>query len=289
MNTTHMNDPNPTDDLPARAGLDVSLGRAENAAPPSLLWGPNVIPAPAPEIRRARDLAPVLFDAAHAKSNPDAPVYALYRDVATSETRLEIERRGLLFVVVGVRGQNLGEEKARTRGHVNSHAARTATVFPEVIEVWHGRALVYLQARPDPEAGGDVATMELAPGDKTIVPPGWASLVVNVAGPNDALVYGSWRARECEPQYAALDALGGMAHFVLGDVGSPTFEPNTRYRSAPIPRALPTRDFPNFGLTRAEPMFTTFRRNPDVLRFMTRPQDYANVWTTLLNDAPAAP
>ncbi len=277
---------NDTDDLSARAGLDVSLGRAENGGPPTLVWGPNAAPAPVPDVRRASDLSCVLFDAA-GSGDPDAPVYVLHRDAATPETRPEIERRGLLFVAVAVRAENLGEEKARTRGHVNSHAARTAIVFPEVIEVWHGRALVYLQARPDAEAGGDVAAIELAPGDKTVVPPGWASVVVNIGG-GDALVYGSWRARECEPQHAALDALGGMAHFVLDASNGYGLEPNTRYRSTPIPRILPARDLPMLGLPRTEPMFTTFRRNPDVLRFMTRPQDYANVWTTLLNDAPAA-
>lgn len=276
---------NDTDDLSARAGLDVSLGRAEHGGPPVLVWGASVA-APVPEARRARDLAPVLFDAARA-GDPDAPVYVLHRDVATPETRPEIERRGLLFVASVVRAAPLGEEKARTRGHVNSHAARTATVFPEVVEVWHGRALVYFQAKADAEAGGDVATLELAPGDKAVVPPGWASLVVNVG--DDALVYGSWRARECEPQHAALEALGGMAHFILAAPNNGYgLEPNERYRSAPIPRSLPARDFATLGLLRTEPMFTTFRRNPDVLRFMTRPQDHANVWTTLLNDAAAS-
>jgi glucose-6-phosphate isomerase len=285
MNDMRQHTP-PPNDLSTRAGLDVSLLRAPgggpHAAPPALAWGANVA-APAPETRFVRDLAPVLRDAARS-GDPDSPVYDLHRDAATPETRPEIERRGLLFVAVAVRAANLGDEKARTRGHVNSHAARTATVFPEVVEVWHGRALVYLQAKADAEAGGDVATLELAPGDKAVVPPGWASLVVNVGG-GEALVYGSWRARECEPQHAALEALGGMAHFILEGSTNYALEPNERYRSAPIPRSLFARDFPTLGLLRTEPMFTTFRRNPDVLRFMTRPQDYANVWTTLLNDA----
>ena len=51
--------------------------------------------------------------------------------------------------------------------------------------------------------------------------------------------------------------------------------------SAPVPRTLPPRDFADFGLHRGEPMFTTFRRNPDMFRFLTRPQDYAHVWTHL--------
>ena len=265
--------------LHAVAGLDATLD-----APHLLLrWGPDVVPPPAPDARRVRDLAAVLKNGG-AALDPDAPAYTVYRNVSTAEAAPEIARRGLLYVAVVLRGEPLGRERARSRGHVNSHAAGTDTVFPEVVEVWQGRALLYLQAGAVPEPP-DVAVVELAPGDKAVVPPGWASLVVNIGEAGAPLVYGSWRARDCEPQYGALEALGGMAHFVLLDSASSggyAFGPNPRYRAAPAPRRIATQDHTAFGLTRGTPMFTAFRGNPDAFRFMTRPQDYAQTWTTLL-------
>ena len=266
--------------LHAVAGLDATLD-----APNLLLrWGPDIGPPPAPDARRVRDLAAVLR-AGGAGLDPDAPAYTVYRDVSTAEAAPEIARRGLLYVAVVLRGEPLGQEQARSRGHVNSHAAGTNTVFPEVVEVWQGRALLYLQAGAVPEPP-DVAVVELAPGDKAVVPPGWASLVANIGEASAPLVYGSWRARDCEPRYDALETLGGMAHFVLADEpssgGGYAFAPNARYRAAPVPRRIAVQDFSAFGLTRGTPMFTAFRGNPDAFRFMTRPQDYVQAWTTLL-------
>jgi hypothetical protein len=57
-----------------------------------------------------------------------------------------------------------------------------------------------------------------------------------------------------------------MAHFVIAEPGRADrpfrFEPTRATRSAPIPRAAPARDYPEFGLQGGTPMLTTFRRNP---------------------------
>ncbi len=260
-------------DLHALSGLAIT---ADNAAL-ALRFGPGVS-APEPARRRAGEMRPVLLDADAARA--DDVAYTLYRGVTPDEAAEEIERRGLLYVALVARAGKLGPEWVRTRGHTNSPAPGTPLPFPEVHEVWQGRALLYLQTEAAPDVT-DVVAMEMGPGDKAVVPPGWAGLVANIGA--EPLALGSWRARECVPRYDALESLHGMAHFVLaGDgPGAYRFEPNTRYRSVPVPRPVPAQDYPKLGLHKSEPMYTTFRRNPDSLRFMTRPQDHENVWTAL--------
>ncbi len=269
-----MHPPNPPAALHALSGLNIAV---DDAALLSLRFGDGLL-APAPLHRSASDLRAVLRNADAV--DPSTPVYTVYRGVTSEEVRSEIERRGLLYAVLVLRAGSIGQERARIRGHINSHAAGTPTTYPEVYEIWQGRALLYLQCEASPDVS-DVVLLELSPGNKAIVPPGWASLVVNIG--EEPLVAGSWLAEECRPQYAALESLGGMAHYVLAGSEPPGYdlEPNPQYRSVPAPRSVLVQDYPNFGLTQDEPMFTTFRRNPDVFRFMTRPQDYAGIWTTL--------
>lgn len=297
-------------DLHAFAGFDVALvsGGDGPGASPELRFGPSVS-APPPAQRTRAEMRPFLREpppaSAAAPESPSAAasderdvLYTVYRGVAPAEAQDAIEQRGLLYVALVMRpgtiaaaagpdGADDGDaEWVRTRGHTNSLAAGTPIPFPEVHEVWHGRALAYLQKEAAPDVS-DVVTVLLGPGDKIVIPPGWASLMVNV-DPDRPLAFGSWRPRDCVPRYTDLEALGGMAHFVIAEPARADrpfrFEPNTRYRNAPIPRAAPARDYPEFGLQGGTPMLTTFRRNPDFFRFLARPQDHDAVWSGLYRE-----
>lgn len=266
-------------DLHPRAGIPATL-ETESLA---LRFGTGVSVAES-EQRTADALRSVLL-------HPDAVpphqmLYTLYRGITPSPAAAEESaRRGLVFVALVLRPGTIGDELARTRGHVNSPAPGTRVAYPEVHEIWHGQGLLYLQCGAEPDAAQETVTVRLGPGDKAVVAPGWASLLVNVG--TEPLVVGSWRSVDCVLQHDALAALGGMAHYLLpGD--SPdaiACVPNPRYGEGfPAPRAAAARELTDFGLTRDEPMLTSFRRNPDFLRFMQRPQDYADVWAELYGD-----
>jgi glucose-6-phosphate isomerase len=262
---------------PDIAGLPVSLDG--DAGPPALRFGPGVRVAEETR-RRAGDLRRVLSPD-NAIADPDETIYTVYRGIAPDPaTAEEIERRGLLYVALAMRAGPVGQERARTRGHVNAPAPGTSLPVPEVHEVWRGRGLLYLQSDAAPDVD-DVVALEMHPGDRAVVPPGWACLLVNIG--EEPLAVGSWRVRDCVPRYESLEARGGMAHFVLAAAPPPAydFEPNTKYRSVPVPRRAKPRDHPEIGLIAGEPILTAFRHNPDFFRFLLRPQDYDGLWTTL--------
>lgn len=266
--------PHPPVALHNRAGFVVTL---ENGS--ALRFGPGLVVPPAAH-RTAAEMRPFLRDPAPADADPNDVLYTLFRGVAPPEAEALIAQRGLLYVALVMRPGVIGEERVRTRGHTNSPAPGTPIAFPEIHEVWHGSALAYLQKEAAPDVS-DLFVMTLVPGDKIVVPPGWASLLVNLSA-TEPLAVGSWRTAGCVPQYDEIAALGGMAHFVCAQ-GNANYrlEPNPNYRSVPVPRVAPAQNFPDFGLKAGEPMFTTFRRNPDFSRFLSRPQDYDSVWAAL--------
>ncbi len=269
-------------DLHPWAGLDARLD-ARNLA---LVWGSDVI-APPGETRPAADLSAVLFDA-QAVGQQNEPLYVVYRGVAPSEAHTEMTRRGVEYAALVMRPGTIGgREWTRTRGHINSPALSTRISFPEVHEVWHGQALLYLQNQT---ASGerDSVVIPLSPGEKAVVAPGWASLLVNVG--ETPLVTGSWRSTDCVLEHDALTRVGGMGYFILQNAPETTgvyqTSPNPRYL-VPLapPRTVPARELSDFGLKHGEPMLTQFRRNPDFFRFMLRPQDFSHVWSKVYRDA----
>lgn len=264
-------------DLHPFAGINAEL----DASALALRFGPEVS-VEVEERRKSTELQPLLCDPSH--SAIDDTLYTLYRRIApTPESREEIVRRGLVYTALALRPGTIGpQELARTRGHGNSAAPGTSIAYPEVHEVWHGHGLLYLQNGTTSEAGRDTVITPLFPGDKAVIAPGWASLLVNVG--ETPLVVGSWRSEDCVLQLEDLAALGGMAHFILkGEVaGTWTAKPNARYGTdVQAPRIVASHEIAAFGLKKEEPMLTAFRRNPDFLRFMLRPQDYETVWAAL--------
>ncbi|MBC8101419.1 MAG: hypothetical protein H7Z41_02365 [Cytophagales bacterium] len=264
-------------DLHPLAGIEATL--APSAL--SLRFGSGVF-VEAEELRTAEDLRPLLQDPDLTDLN--GALYHLYRRLApTTATGAEIARRGLIYVALVLRPGTIGAvELARTRGHANSTAPGTSIAYPEVHEIWHGHGLLYLQNGVTAEAGRDTVVMPLFPGDKAILAPGWAGLLVNVG--DTPLVVGSWRSEDCILQLDALAALGGMAHHILRDEEGGVWKTaaNARYGTdIAAPRTVAAQDIAAFGLKKEEPMLTAFRRNPDFLRFMLRPQDYETVWAAL--------
>ncbi len=267
---------------PDVTGLPSPLGVTHGDVP-TLSFGRDVRTG-AVETRRVSELGGVLYRSDPAGGDPatgDAALYAIYRDVRPDGLSDAIEQRGLCYTLLVVKSGTIpgSPEWARTRGHTNPAAPGTPVGYPEIHEVLQGEARLYLQegVTDHPNA---IAVMPLYAGDKAVVAPGWASLLANVG--TEPLVVGTWRMADCLTAHQEIERHGGMAYFVLeGQGGEPVYAPNPRYRSVPEPRPLVPKELPAFGLTRAEPLLAAFHQNPEYLRCLLRPQDFADVWKTL--------
>ena len=156
---------------------------------------------------------------------------------------------------------------------MHSAPAATGVAYSEIYEFWHGRGLVYMQDRATPDVT-DVIVVEAGPGDKVVIPPGWAHATVNVGdGP---MAFGAVYALEARLLYEPLRKLQGTAHYVLADG---TLEPNPRYRSVPEARRVLPHEIPEHGIRHGRPALAG---ELGLLELVSRPERYPAVWERLV-------
>jgi glucose-6-phosphate isomerase len=253
---------------PFDPGLDVRARRD----PLGFEYGPGVF-GPAPELRPLDAIRSSLRDPACV--GPD-PVYAIAMDVGCHRHRAELLRRHLLFGVVTYASGRLGAEPVRSQGHVHRIAPHSGWSPPELYEIWSGRALVYLQEHAADDPGRCLA-IEAGPGEKVVVPPGWAHATVS-ADLSVPLTFGAWCDREYGFEYGELRARKGLAWFPLLDGGGRiAWQRNPRYAERPLV-VRPAREYAELGLRARETAYRAFERDPESVQWVSEPARVAELW-----------
>lgn len=228
---------------------------------------------PEPEFRRLDAIRRSLRDPQC--DGPD-PVYSIVMDVGRYEHREELQRRMLLFGVVGYAAGRLGAEPVRSQGHIHAVAPHCGWSTPELFEIWEGRAIIYAQERATDDPGRCFAIIA-NPGDKVVVPPEWAHCVIN-ADPNRRMVFGAWCDRQYGFVYDEIRAHDGLAWFpILDESQEIRWEANRRYRSSGISVRQP-HYYPDLGLVADVPMYEQFASHPESMQWVSDPARVANVW-----------
>jgi glucose-6-phosphate isomerase len=250
--------------------IDVQLNRASL----DFNYGLGVFGPPC-EFRRIDDIRSSMLDP-HC-SGPD-PVYAIAMDVGRISHRDELRRRRLLFGVVAYASGKLGKEFVRSQGHVHAISRHCGCSTPELLEIWQGRAVVYMQESAA-DAPGRCFAVEAEPGDKVVIPPGWAHCVINV-DPDEVMVFGAWCVRDYGFDYRAVRAHGGLAWFLLSDeTRNVKWERNPSYEECCIVKTR-SREHPELNVLREIPIYEQFSRNPESLQWISDPAKVARTWQT---------
>ncbi len=170
-------------------------------------YGPGVV-GPATEFRSLDAIRGSLLDPNCA--GPD-PVYGIAMDVARASDMALLKERMLLYGIVAYAAGRLGEEPTRSQGHVHAIAPHSGWSPPEIFEVLEGRAIIYAQQTTEDDPGECIA-VTAHPGEKVVVPPGWAHCVIN-ADPAHRMVFGAWCDRQYGFVYDGVRRHGGLAWF----------------------------------------------------------------------------
>ncbi len=251
-------------DLSAIAGLDIRLDEEKLA----LQFGPG-IEHPVGEIRTLAQVRPMLED-----RRADGPehLYSIYMDIYRDEDGPALRAQDILYGSVIYNHGTVGHERLRSQGHVHSDKPGTGLRYSEVYDFWSGHGLVYLQKECGPTVSR-AFLVHVSAGDKLVIPFGWVHLVVTLG--DDVLSFGAWCARRNTFEYACLQALGGPAHFVQADGSVLT---NPRYRSVAEVRDATPADFPDLGIPRDRPIYTSWRERPALYDFMASPELVGDIW-----------
>jgi glucose-6-phosphate isomerase len=228
---------------------------------------------PRPEFRRLDQIRGSLRDPNCA--GPD-PVYSIVMDVGRNEHKEELARRMLLFGVVVYAAGQLGEEPVRSQGHIHAFAPHCGWSTPELFEIWEGRAIIYAQESADDDPGRCFA-VTAGPGDKVVVPPGWAHAVIN-ADPKTCLMFGAWCDRQYGFVYDAIRAHHGLAWFpILDGQQKIHWEPNPSYRPSDLSIRGP-RAYPELGLDPSAPIYEQFASDHGSVQWVSDPARFASLW-----------
>jgi glucose-6-phosphate isomerase len=254
-------------DLRQISGLDLQLDEARLA----LGFGPGVL-HPAGERRSLDQVRSMLADPT---ATGPAHLYTIYMDIGRAQDAQALRQQRLLYGVVIYNHGIVGRERLRSQGHIHSEKPGTGLRYSEVYEFWTGQGYVYLQKELAPNVTR-AFLVKVGPGDKLVIPFGWVHLVVSLG--DEALSFGAWCARENRLEYEQLRALGGPAHFVLAD-GSVIA--NRQYHSvAKVAYATPA-DFPDLGIPRDLPIYTSWLERPEQYTFMANPEAVGDLWAHL--------
>lgn len=240
--------------------------------PMGFRYGPGMF-GPEPEYRSLDAIRASLREPDCA--GPD-PVYAIAMDVGRREDTRELKRRMLLFGMVMYAAGRLGAEPVRSQGHVHSIAPHCGWSTPELFEIWHGRAIIYGQEKSGDDPGRCIA-IEAGPGERVVMPPGWAHFVAN-ADPTSLLIFGAWCDRQYGFDYTQMRAHHGLAWFpLLVRNGEITWEANPHYSSSQLRRKKP-RSYPELGLSAGLPIYRYLQHNPDAIQWISDPQRLSHLW-----------
>lgn len=208
-------------------------------------------------------------------AGPD-PVYAIAMDVGRVGDQEELERRMLLFGVVMYAKGRLGDEPVRSQGHVHAISPHSGWSAPELMEIWEGRAIVYGQEKSGDDPGRCIA-VEADPGERVVVPPGWAHYVVNAA-PHSRLIFGAWCDRQYGFDYAQMRAHHGLAWFpLLSDDGKMTWASNPNYSFSRLEQRK-ARTYPELGISPSRPIYEHLREDAKSIQWVSEPGTLRDLW-----------
>jgi glucose-6-phosphate isomerase len=242
----------------------------------SFHYGPGTT-GPATEFRSLDAIRASLLDPQC--TGPD-PVYGIAMDVARAQDLDQLKQRMLLYGIVAYAAGRLGQEPPRSQGHVHAIAPHSGWSPPEVFQILEGCAIVYAQQSTEDDPGRCVA-VTACPGEKIVVPPGWAHCVIN-ADPSTRMVFAAWCDRQYGFLYDGVRRHGGLAWFPLLDQDDRIrWQPNPSYRQSEM-TCHDARQYPELELDPGLSLYEQFLQAPDSLMYVPEPFHKAHVWENFI-------
>jgi glucose-6-phosphate isomerase len=249
-------------------GLDIQFLKS----PMDFRYGAGVF-GPRPEYRSLDAIRGSLRDPECTGPNP---VYAIAMDVGRVEDREELNSRMLLFGIVTYAKGRLGDGPVRSQGHVHAIAPHCGWSTPELFEIWDGRAIIYGQEKSGDDPGRCIA-IEAGPGERVVMPPGWAHYVLN-ATLDSTLTFGAWCDRQYGFDYTQMRAHHGLAWFPRMAIdGVISWVSNPSYSVSRL-ESRNARTYPELGVSPATSIYEHIHHDPESVQWVSDPARVSDLW-----------
>ncbi len=228
-----------------------------------------------PAARLLGEMREVLMDPSFLHyADPKRPVYFMYRGLFLSERDgALLKERGLRYDITLIPPGTLGKEFVKTLGHDHPPVPGTDLTYPELYEVLEGEAHYLLQRGADAGKVEHAVLVRAKAGDRVLVPPGYGHVTINPS--RKVLRMANLVADGFQSLYEPYRKAGGAAYFETADG---KFAPNPKSGSPPpLREAKAARE-----VARGEEIYGWFRKDPDALAFLTKPQEFGDLWKRAL-------
>ena len=226
-----------------------------------------------PDIRRLYDMKDVIYDRGFLENAENIELYYMYRDVFLDEKDKKImDENRLRYDITIIPPRNLGKEFVKTAGHYHPFVPGTKITYPEVYEVLDGEAHYLLQKKEN-EKITDIVLIKAGKNEKVIIPPSYGHVTINPS--KNVLKMANWVASDFSSIYEPIKKMHGTGYFET----TTGFIKNENYEYLPELRFLKPKEYKNVGLTKDNDMYYIIRDNPELLGFLTKPQEYETLFT----------
>jgi len=226
-----------------------------------------------PEIKKSErslnDLRPYLKNP-KAKIGPD-PVYYVWRYVYLKNDEEKIKAANLRYDLTLIPPGTINGEFVKTAGHFHEKKIGTNLPYPEVYEVLFGRAYFLIQSPgKDTKNIKAVRLIEAGPGEKVLVPPQFSGHTsINIF--SEPLLFANWISDKVVYDYESYKNNHGACYYFLDNGNLIDIVKNPNYDSVPEIKKIRTREYPEFGLLKNQPLYS-FVNNLTKLKFLNYPE-----------------
>jgi len=227
---------------------------------------------PITEKRKLDDVRATLRD-----PSADGPeiLYSIAMDVGLKKDKKILIERNLLYGACLYNKGQVGDEPVRSQGHIHFQSPSCQCSTGELYEIWHGKAIVFMQENAT-DHPGRIFAVEGDAGDVILVPPGWAHYTVN-ANPNEPMAFGAWCVRDYGFDYKDVREHRGLAYYPIVNDSAIDFIPNPHYQQVDIIRKKP-RKYLEFNLDYSKSLYEQFQDDPSRFDFIPNPVLVADLW-----------
>lgn len=211
----------------------------------------------------------------NASASGPMELYYIYRGVMRRKDESLFRRIGLRFDITVIFPGKVGDEYVRTIGHEHpvSPFSSLGLTYPEAYEVLAGEATYLMQKVTGAGRVEDVIVIQAQRGEKALIPPGYGHVTINLT--DEILVMSNLVESSFASKYERFKERG-PAYYVL--VGKEDFQMNPHYEKLPPLRFLAAREFPEMGIVKNTPLYSSFLHQPERFHYLVNPDQLAYLW-----------
>jgi len=241
-------------------------------------------------VRTFEKLAPILEDPSCVRGREQDIVYWMYRNLGLKGNEDLLKTYSLWYDISIFRQHLFGQELMKTSGHYHPAIWQGGCSYPEVYEVAYCRAIFLMQEVLDIDAGAEdvevkhCIALECKAGEKAIMPANFGHVTIN-PDPDNVLVTTNWVCSDFASVYGGAELCQGFAWYRTEDRGW-VKNPHIQCEVPPLRHARCV-DVPELGLEAGVGLYQSGARNPELMAFLKRPQDFTElIWRGIGFESP---